>query len=112
MWVVWETHAGNQASQLEYIFRHTIDTVETVNVIEHIVALSGGGALGGYPGITRSLNTDDGLALLGTPNAKGPAWMLYDHRDKIQKRIDWIRVWTYKRQGEAEYDMLIKLKDP
>ena len=58
---------------------------------------------------------DDAKALLGTPGNLGVAWMLYDHRDEIQKKLDWVRVWsTPDEHGMAlpVYNMVIRLKDP
>ena len=114
MWLVWEKHAGDQARELEYIIRHLITTGDTINTIRYILALLDE-EVGAYPGITRGFDTDDGLALLGTPNLSGVAWMLYDHRNKIQKRPDFVRIWRYNPNAGGNivyYNMLLKLKDP
>jgi hypothetical protein len=47
-----------------------------------------------WPGTTFTLDTDEGLALLGTPNALGVGWLLAQHEEAFgEKRVTSITVW-------------------
>ena len=107
--------AGNEAGRLQYVIHHEMTNPTTEMVIRYIAGLKPGKAFTEpYPGIERKFDTDEGKALLGTPNGSGTAWLLYDHRDEIQKRLDLVRVWAIGNifQELPDVHMLIKLKDP
>ncbi|KAL8718807.1 MAG: hypothetical protein Q9181_008150, partial [Wetmoreana brouardii] len=59
-----------------------------------------------WPGKEYSLDTDEGLALLGTPHLTGIAWMLHDRQDTIKKTIGSIRIFT----AGSSYFILVYLK--
>lgn len=49
-----------------------------------------------------SMNTDEGKALLGTPNGKGVAWLLINHKAQLgMKQIKEVKVWKAWKEEES-----------
>lgn len=99
VWIQWADvcrKANKEPSSLEYIFRYHIVTVNTQFIMEQItdVKLSLGKLQLPWPGRDVYLDTNEGLALLGTPHLTGIVWMLHDHRDVIKKTITKMRMFT------------------
>lgn len=58
------------------------------------MARRNGGNLGlVYPGLEFGMETDEGKALLGTPNGRGTAWIVMDHLGEMGRRRFRCRVW-------------------
>jgi hypothetical protein len=62
-----------------------------------------------WPGVTFTMESDEGKALLGTPNGSGVAWLLAQHKKELgHKIVDRVRLW-YEGKGPA--NLLFHLKD-
>ena len=46
-----------------------------------------------WPGLTLEIDTEEGLALLGTPNGRGVVWLLKQHKELTGKRVGKVSVW-------------------
>jgi hypothetical protein len=47
-----------------------------------------------WPGLTFTMETDEGKALLGTPNGSGIAWLLVQHRKYLShKAVEKVQLW-------------------
>lgn len=46
-----------------------------------------------WPGLTFEIGSQEGLALLGTPNGAGVAWLLMQHAELVGKAIARVTVW-------------------
>jgi hypothetical protein len=46
-----------------------------------------------WPGLTFELDTEEGLALLGTPNGRGVVWLLNQHAELMGKRVGKVSMW-------------------
>ncbi|KAK4542065.1 hypothetical protein LTR36_007096 [Oleoguttula mirabilis] len=78
------TLAGTDVRSLKYIFRSNIVNDVTRNVI--FAALAKSGIKTGpppWPGKKYSMDSEEGKALLGTPNGNGVAWILFSHRAQL-----------------------------
>ena len=59
-----------------------------------------------YPGKGFAVNTDAGLALLGTSQGNGITWFLHDHRDQIKTKVSKITIFT----AGTDYFMIFELQ--
>lgn len=74
---------------LNYVFRVQIQNAETSLVLNNIISKHGTFTFEFWPGITFGMDTEEGKAILGTPNGAGVAWMLVQHRKALgEKRIE------------------------
>jgi len=86
---------GLTVPPLKYVLRACIDNDDTIAVISNILGYSaeglwmGDGPLSrmGWPGITIPMDNLDAVALLGTPNGSGVAWLLAQHKPELGHRI-------------------------
>jgi len=63
----------------------------TIEVIRRIL----GGFYGPWPGVEVPMTDAAGLAVLGTPNGRGVAWLLATHKEQFGRRtIESVRVWS------------------
>ena len=94
VFVEWQSQAeswGLDVRQLNYVFRFEIANADTKEVIRRIL----GGEESPWPGVEVSMRDPAGLAMLGTPNGLGIAWLLATHKDQLGTRtIESVRVWT------------------
>jgi hypothetical protein len=95
-------------NNLRYVIRHDIENSDT-NSIVHTILQSHFGSCSydtfntgcpyccaylAWPGLIFSIDSDEGLALLGTPNGRGVAWMLAQHEEVFgRKEAVEVRVW-------------------
>jgi len=72
---------------LKYILRENTQNKDTFAVIRHII--SGLPTMGNllWPGVEFDAKSDNGMALLGTPNGAGVAWMLAQHRAQLGHKV-------------------------
>ena len=89
--------ANCDVRNLRYVFRSRIDNEQTLMVIRRAISAktntssaaqaSGGSLPGKWPGLTFRTDTDEGRALLATPNAKGIARGIFDRPEKYQGMV-------------------------
>ncbi|KAH8704001.1 hypothetical protein BGW36DRAFT_423532 [Talaromyces proteolyticus] len=67
---------------LKYFARFHIINTESQGIINHALK-NVGEQLGPWPGRSFSMRTDEGKAILGSPNGRGVAFFLYQHKDLL-----------------------------
>lgn len=101
------------------VLQHAIANAPTERIILQALRAIGSEDFTEWPGVTfNSLNfPDEFAAILGTPNGRGTAWMLLQHRAQFGwKTVVGIRVWHYaikNQKGEEFYErnMLLLIED-
>jgi hypothetical protein len=85
VFLAWQKAAGDKTKGLKYIFRHAINNEETKVVIREVLAKRG---TSGKPwrGLRIDMTDHDAWALLGTPNGRGPAWILSQHKEQLGRK--------------------------
>ncbi|KAL8831226.1 MAG: hypothetical protein Q9170_005397 [Blastenia crenularia] len=111
VWIHWVDvckEANKKPSDLEHIIRHHIMTDSARFTMEQITNsdTASGKLKLPWPGKDIFLDTDAGLAMLGTRHLNGIAWMLHDHRSVVKKDIEKIRIFT----TGLNYNILVFLK--
>jgi hypothetical protein len=95
--LAWQHAAGNKANGLKYIIRHGVINDETMMVIKHILEQRGVSQQP-WPGLKISFPHRDAFALLGSPNGRGAAWMLIQHKKELgMKRFSDVAIFTLGR---------------
>lgn len=80
----WQQAAGAKVKGLKYIFRHAIMNSDTIIVLNEILARRGEQRSPLYwPGLKINMQERDAWAILGTPNGRGAAWMLLQHKAQL-----------------------------
>jgi hypothetical protein len=82
VFLAWQHAAGNKANGLKYIIRKGILNQETKDVVVQILQQRGV-ANQPWPGLKIPMSDRDALALLGSPNGRGAAWMLIQHKKEL-----------------------------
>ena len=94
VFIEWQSQAqdrGLDVRGLNYVFRYDISNAETILVMEQIFM----GVSRPWPGIEVQMSHSAGLAMLGTPNGRGVAWLLATHKEQFGRRtIESVRVWS------------------
>ena len=96
--------------RLKYIFRMRVNNKKSVKIMEGIL---GGGSLResikAWPGVYYGMETDDGRALLGTPNGLGVAWLLIQHKKQLgRKTVAGVRLYRNKDDNLASLCFYLK----
>jgi hypothetical protein len=83
-WKSWDFEL--EIRNLRYVLRFTINNDHTLAVINQILDAHRplGKGCPSWPGITIDVDSEDGKALLGTPNGSGVAWLLIQHKANSQ----------------------------
>ena len=68
---------------LKAVFRSRIVNADTKNIIFEIAEKKGFDGPPAWPGMEFKMDTDEGKALLGTPNGNGVGWLLFSHREQL-----------------------------
>ena len=96
-----------KAKSLKHVFRNNIINSETEGTV---IKASGGhiNDVGNYDNAkVFDMPSDEALAMLGTPNGLGVAYLLAQHKDSIgkQKTVTRIKAWdtTFDSPGEREF---------
>ncbi|KAJ4377931.1 hypothetical protein N0V83_000761 [Neocucurbitaria cava] len=71
---------------LKYIVRLTIQNVPTYTILSKILMKHGLTQWDTWPGITFDIDSEEGRAILGTPNGSGTAWLLIQHKKQLGDR--------------------------
>lgn len=74
---------------IKFVLRQTVVNDDTIEVIAHIMKQHGPfeTPYPEWPGVEVEIESDDGKALLGTPNGRGIAWILAQHREALRWKI-------------------------
>jgi hypothetical protein len=93
----WKSHASED-SELKYVLRFNVTNYTTNFVVEAINAANHGRMLP-WPGTDYDAASEEGQALLGTPNGSSVAFMLVQHKQQLgHKTVDKITVFEQKRE--------------
>lgn len=82
-WTLWKEKGGG--NDLRYVGRDFIQNRQTESVMNYILDQHGLG-LHPFPGLEFGMDSDEGRALLGTPNGIGTARLLIDHASELGRR--------------------------
>ena len=101
MWYQW-IHLFTDPATLRYIGHDNISNRLSQGIIREMLLRMTGDKFSPWPGYSFGLDTDDGRALLGTPNGIGVAWLLLDRFRDMGKRQPRVTIW----EGEEGTMML------
>ncbi|KAK5126611.1 hypothetical protein LTR85_009545 [Meristemomyces frigidus] len=111
---------AEQQANLRYVFRRVIRNEDTINVINTIARKKGLKScfkvkqcewqVPVWPGIVVEQGDDGFTALLGSPNGRGVAWLLVQHKAAMGKRtVKSIRMWNDLPIGNYQPSMMMEL---
>ncbi|KAI4221710.1 MAG: hypothetical protein LQ349_007782 [Xanthoria aureola] len=104
MWYRWNSLVTDPAT-LRFIGHDNISNRLSQNIIREILLRTTGDRFSPWPGNSLGLNTDDGKALLGTPNGIGVAWLLLDRYRDMGKREPTVTIWEGKEGTMMLWDL-------
>jgi hypothetical protein len=84
-WLQWAQLAGDMAKNLRFIFRSPVANTEAQWLITRALQLSGK-QLSTWPGVEFSMDTDEGKAILASPNGSGVAYLLLTHKRQLGRK--------------------------
>jgi hypothetical protein len=82
VFLMWQEEAGDKAKGLKYIFRHNIINPDTTDVVDEVLTRRGE-QLAPWPGLKINMDERDAWVILGTPNGRGAAWLLIQHKVQL-----------------------------
>ncbi|KAL8681437.1 MAG: hypothetical protein Q9186_002442 [Xanthomendoza sp. 1 TL-2023] len=88
MWLAWNMAAPPAPQELRYIARDIVSNDETSAVMSYLLTRDKGDPRNvPWPGVAYSGDSDEGKALLATPNGRATAWLLIDHAGEMDWRV-------------------------
>lgn len=88
MWLAWNIAAPPAPQELRYIARDVVNNDETSAVMNYLFARDSADPRNvPWPGLEYSGDSDEGKALLATPNGRATAWLLIDHAGEMDWRV-------------------------
>ncbi|KAL8732783.1 MAG: hypothetical protein Q9166_002565 [cf. Caloplaca sp. 2 TL-2023] len=88
MWLAWNTAAPSAPKELRYIARDTIYNEETQAVMDYLFSRDKQETRNvPWPGLEYAGDSNEGKALLATPNGRATAWLLIDHAQELEWRL-------------------------
>ncbi|KAL8682580.1 MAG: hypothetical protein Q9186_001353 [Xanthomendoza sp. 1 TL-2023] len=107
-WVLYSDLArkssGEQLGKLQYLAHDMVANGDTKVVMIYIMRKhqkNVGRLQMPFPGLEFDIETEEGQALLGTPNGVGTAWMMHDRARELGKRDLKIRLWQMGSANKA-----------
>jgi len=99
--------------KLRYVFRLRITNGATLGIIEAVLGVtSWRETVREWPGDWFGMDTDKGKALLGTPNGRGVAWLLAQHKKQLgRKVVSGVRVFKHAPGAQPSPSLLFYLED-
>ncbi|KAL8648269.1 MAG: hypothetical protein Q9210_005093 [Variospora velana] len=87
MWLAWNT-VSTTPSNLRYLARDKIYNEETMAIMEYLFVRDKNGETRNvpWPGLEYRGESDEGKALLATPNGRATAWLLIDHAQEMKRK--------------------------
>lgn len=83
VWLLWAMaceEEGVGVGNLKYVFRVNIINDDTNFIVSKALEST---SVGPWPGKEFEMDTDQGKAILATPNGRGVAWFLIDHQTQM-----------------------------
>ncbi|KAL8702558.1 MAG: hypothetical protein Q9201_004275 [Fulgogasparrea decipioides] len=112
-----DTLAANQKygphdpGRLQHLGHDFVVNGDSKAIMQHVIRLHGDGTLElPWSGLTYGMDTNEGLALLGTPNGKGTARLLMDRFHDLGERKPTVTIWM--AGNEKLLNMVWHLEDP
>ncbi|KAL8840363.1 MAG: hypothetical protein Q9170_001378 [Blastenia crenularia] len=102
IWTVWNT-LTKTPHDLRYIGQNSISNDDTIAIMKRIFNRPQAKGPVIWPGLSYTLQQDEGLALLGSPNGLGIAWLLIDRAGKLGPRFPKVTIFT--EPGGKNYRM-------
>ncbi|CAE7185341.1 hypothetical protein PTNB85_07087 [Pyrenophora teres f. teres] len=101
---------------LKYILRESIENEDTLAIVERITNDLAAGEDLYWPGLVLDANSEQAMALLGTPNGGGVAWMLAQHRQQlghkvVEKVVLFYHLSKVAKQKQEALNLLFCLRD-
>ncbi|CAA9962858.1 hypothetical protein PTMSG1_06226 [Pyrenophora teres f. maculata] len=101
---------------LKYILRESIENEDTLAIVERITHDLAAGEHLYWPGLVLDANSEQAMALLGTPNGGGVAWMLAQHRQQlghkvVEKVVLFYHLSKVAKQKQEALNLLFCLRD-
>lgn len=93
MWTVWKTITPNP-NDLRYIGRDLIVNDDTRGIMNDVFARGPTRKPVTWPGVRFGIETEEGQALLGTPNGLATAYIMADRARDLGKRKLSVRIWA------------------
>jgi hypothetical protein len=84
-WLQWAEIACENAKNLRYVFRSPVANTEAQWLINRAFQLSSK-ELTTWPGVEFDMETDEGKALLSSPNGAGVAYLLFTHKRHLGRK--------------------------
>lgn len=110
IWLAWSTVTSNP-ERLRYLARDNISNENTKAVMRYLFLRDKGQANSVvWPGLSYDGDSDEGKALLATPNGRATAWLLTDHGHQMDWRLKSRQLRVYIFSYAGEYCMLWDLE--
>ncbi|KAI4168104.1 MAG: hypothetical protein LQ343_006637 [Gyalolechia ehrenbergii] len=93
IWAVWNT-VSKTPHDLRYLAHDTVTNEDTKDIMRFIFNKGPAKGLINWPGLTFGADQDEGLALLGTPNGLGTAWLLIDRAKELGPRLPRVTIFS------------------
>ncbi|KAL9583381.1 MAG: hypothetical protein Q9212_002740 [Teloschistes hypoglaucus] len=107
-WTIWSLIISpDQVNNLRYIGHESVSNPDTLAIMGHILTTTREQNNVPWPGLSFGMDSDEGKALLGTPNGLGTAWLLYDRYEQLGRRAPKVTIWTDVRRMEL-YDFVFE----
>lgn len=92
----WQQEAGGNTQNLRYIIRAHVVNPDTQDIVFQALSRAGHTQLPSWNDrVTFQMNTDEGKAILGTPNGAGCGYLVAQHKTQLGvKRIRDVVVWV------------------
>lgn len=101
----WQNQAASNVGGLKNILRSNIINLDTRNMMDTALQMMTPPQAIGFWGsqVTFEMTSDQGKALLGTPNGGGVAWILINHKAQLGiKTISSVTIWKTTEIAQLE----------
>ncbi|KAL8692093.1 MAG: hypothetical protein Q9218_002822 [Villophora microphyllina] len=101
IWTIWTLGMGRKdPGRLRYLGHEDVINEETEEVMDYVFERKHPGMDPEWPGEEFGMDQDEGLALLGTPNGYGTAWLLIDRAQSLGRRVTEVKVRIWKNDND------------
>ncbi|KAI4136200.1 MAG: hypothetical protein LQ341_005787, partial [Variospora aurantia] len=107
IWTIWNLNSRSP-NDLRYIGRSNVLDEGAVAIMGRFFADRGG--ITGWPGYTYGIDTEEGQALLATPNGVAIAWLLIDRAGRLGRRRPKVTIWSAFPDAGRGFHMLWDLE--
>ncbi|KAL8977243.1 MAG: hypothetical protein Q9177_006681 [Variospora cf. flavescens] len=114
VWQNWTAIAGDDARHLRYILHENVWTQSVRRLMEYMEGEKPDKLNLPYPGKLYDMQSDNGVALLGTPHGVGVTWLIADHSNALERKIPAVRVFTTsatRSRDSKVYNLLFELRN-